>query len=953
MSSGACRALVAWLIALTATLMLALPLTAATERLREQSTVIYKVDPTTGSIRVDIVVKLTNNGDRAFSPGTWGPLILEELAVPRLSSGFEAGDSRDVPGLWRALDVTTPQIEGGGDDVNLQLSYALDASIDQNAAKASRTPARVGEGYIYLCLVGQDTDIGLVRVEIVGKDRFKLTQSGTVMEPTTRGLKSTRSTDPAQQFTCIEGTVDENLVSTTFPGPDDRQVVLQAWPEADNWLDAAEANARPTLDAIAEFLDIDIPGDGPVVIRQSPSRDLGGYASAHDTPGIVQLDESAGVNGAEHELAHAWFTTDDFIELWLREGLAEWTATAMAGEVCPATTSNASDLLLSDWQVVRPTAGEDIDQVIVDQEAAACGIMTAVAERMGDERWHTVLASLLDGETKYIGSSGPGAAATTRVDYREWLDAVDERGLVPAAEADATHAANMDDLDYAQDLLAAFGIPTDPQELEERSAARERYHQFLADAAPLGAPLAVREAMDDWRFDDAQRALDKADEVLGELKAADALLPAAGLIPFIQPAFEDARSDTELEAVLADAQVLRESAGEVVGPLGELQAAAPDGWSLPTAVRDAMTQQRFDDIKAALAPALATVTDVAAADAALPMAGIAARYRSEYEAAASVDALEELASQAAGVRGEAERAGAAYDALVAAADDWTIPDAVTSAIESGQLEEAVAIAEDAQAVVAAAAAADAALPDAAIDADLRARFERVTDAAGMAELRSTAEAMLTQAETVGSALASLSTLVPDWQVPAIVTTPVSERDFTTAAQVAAAAQRWVENAWQADQKLPAMDAIGRVKPLFEAAASLDDLKAGADLAASWNLAADSVQQAEHAVQRPRDLLATLGMLGTDVQPDLDAAVEAAVEGNVERAGSLAATVIETINGAGGVGGLRLAGVIFFGVAMAGIIGMWVVFRRQRGPSWARQSKPHWIKNDRKRLRGGK
>ena len=49
------------------------------------------------------------------------------------------------------------------------------------------------------------------------------------------------------------------------------------------------------LDAIHRFLGHDIPGAAPVVIREAPSRKAGGYASAHDTPGIVQLDENAGV----------------------------------------------------------------------------------------------------------------------------------------------------------------------------------------------------------------------------------------------------------------------------------------------------------------------------------------------------------------------------------------------------------------------------------------------------------------------------------------------------------------------------------------------------------------------------------------------------------------------------------------------------------------------------------
>ncbi len=194
--------------------------------------------------------------------------------------------------------------------------------------------------------------------------------------------------------------------------------------------------------------------------------------------------------GAEHQLAHAWFGTDNFVELWLREGMAEWTASTMAGATCAPAGGNTAELDLSDWQVVAPTADvATIEQTRLDQEAAACGIVSAVAGRMSAEQWQLVVGSLLKGETKYNGSDGPSAGSTTQVDYREWLDAVDEVGLMPAGQADPAHAANLEELDYAQDLLAAFGVAADSDLLAARSEARAQYHEFLVHAAPLGAPL--------------------------------------------------------------------------------------------------------------------------------------------------------------------------------------------------------------------------------------------------------------------------------------------------------------------------------------------------------------------------------------------------------------------------------------------------------------------------------
>ena len=956
MSSGACRALVAVVLTLAASMVMALPVVAEKDQLLETSTAIYQVHPSTGKIDVEIIIPLTNNSNKNYTVGTWGPVIAEERVKPNVNTrdGFKVGSSTDLSGLWKGVEVETPRIDGGGGKETLFVKYTVDASIDQPANRAVVTPARVGRAYVYLCVPGQDTDVGQVRVEIDGNRAFKLTQSGTVLEPTSKGLKSGMGPTPGEVFTCIEGTRDGRLAKTSFIGPSDRQINLQAWPEKANWLDAAEDSAKPALDAIHAFIGHDMPGDGPVIIRQAPPRSLGGYASAHDSPGIVQLDESAGVIDPNHELAHAWFGTDNFIELWLREGMAVWTATSMEGQTCAPAAGGESGLDLADWEVVRPTADpETIEQTIAAQEAAACGIVSAVAGRMGEEQWGVVLGALLDGETKYVGSAGPSTASTARVDFREWLDAVDERGLVPAAKADPTYAANLTELDFAQDLLADYSVPTDPLELIERSEARARYHQFLADAAPLGAPLAVREAMDNWLFDDAMRNLDQAYEVLDALNEANALLPNAGLIPFVQPAFESARNPQALQDVLQQTRVLLESANEVTGPLGELQAAAPDGWSLPAAINDAIIEQRFEDILTAIPPARRVVQEVSAANEALPTAGLLDKYRARYESTATASRLEELADLAAEDRSDAERTNVALEQLLNEVGEWRIPDAVTAPIESGQIDAARAIVEDARAVVSAARAADEALPEAELGSDLRPRFEAVLTSADMAALRAEAEVKRGQALSVGSALSSLSSRVPGWRIPEVVTTPIAERDFATAAQTATTAQKWIENAWQADQELPQMGAITRTQPLFEGAQSLEDLETGAALAENWNTAASRVASAVAAAEAPRDLLADLGLWGTDVRPTVDAAIEAAVAGDVAEALSRAAEVIDVMNSGSSSGGLRLAGLVFLGLAVMGVMGLWVMLRRQRGPSWARQTRPHWVdKEDGPRWRLG-
>jgi len=959
MSSGACRALVAVLLALVASTVIALPVVAKNESLFESSIVTYTVDPSRGDIDVDIVIRLKNNNNRAVALSEWGPILVEDLTQPpkpTVSTGFSVVRSESRPGPWRAIWVKPPKIPAGETE-KFRVEYTINASVDQSASKKESTPARVDSSYIYVCVPGQDTDLGSIELKIKNNARFKTTQSGSELVPSSRGLANKLQNRPSELFTCIEGTDVRKLKKERFFGPAERPITLQAWLTASEWLFPAESNSEPTLDRIHGFLGHDIPGEGPVVIRQTPPRTIGGYASAHDTEFIVQLDESAGqVIAPVHELSHAWFSKESFIELWLREGLASWTASAIDGSVCAPVEANTAGLALADadWQVQRPNADPDtINQTIADQDAAACGIVSAMASRMSDEQWRVVLGSMFDGETKYVGSGEPGSAATTSVNYREWLDAVDERGLVPAAKADPAYAANLDDLDFAQNLLEDFEIPVDPVELGLRSEARADYHKFLLDVAPLSAPLVVRKAMDDWEFQRAMAALDKSREVLDAVREVDEELPTGSLVDLVKPAFESARDQSALDDVLTEALKLREAAIEVFEPLSELQTASPEGWKLPLAITQAIDEQRFDDALAAISPALQVVEGLIAADAALPTtAGLLDQFRVIYERTATADKLEELADDVAAIRSEAEQTGIALDFLEKEVGEWQIPAAVTDPIDRGQITAGLAIVKDARAVVKAAHDATIALPEADLGSEIRPKFEAVTTGPQMADLRTEAEVKRDEAESVGGALKSLGARVPTWETPAVVKDPIEARDFASAATAAAAAQKWVENAWQADQDLKEMKALDRIKDDFESAVNLEQLEAGAALAEQWAQAADAVAAAIARNDQPRDLMEKLGLWGIDVQPTLDAALEAAIAGEVGDAFANSAEVIEILNGASSGGSLRLAGVVFVGIAILGVLGLWLMLRREAGPPWARQTKPHWV-DDKKGSRWGR
>ena len=464
MSSGACRALVSLLLAIVASIVMTLPVAAVSDQLKESSDVKYEVHPDEGTIDVRMDVNLTPLTGTTWQRQAWGPLAIEKSAPPPdITGAFTLARSRDsLPGLWQGIFVRNRKAIPEGDSGFFTLRYALDADPGNNAAKRS-TPARVNDSYIYLCVTGQDTNLGSVSVAVDDLPQWGFSQPlGTPMEITSSGYRTTAtaSRDPGSVFTCFEGVRQDRLLRETIIGPRERPFELQAWSGGGGWLDAAGSIAPGVLRDLDSFIGQPIPGESPVVVRMAPSSDTGGYASTHGASGIVQLSEFA-LEATDHQLAHAWYGADNFPDTWLREGMAEWTAGAMRGTACEPASRNPLELDLSEWMVVQPQSPADYETRIEAQEAAACGIVAAVRERMPKGQWDEVVGSMLRGETKYIGTAGPETGTSTGVDYREWLDAVDERGLVPAA-ADPAYAANLDDLDFAQNLLDTFGIAAGP-----------------------------------------------------------------------------------------------------------------------------------------------------------------------------------------------------------------------------------------------------------------------------------------------------------------------------------------------------------------------------------------------------------------------------------------------------------------------------------------------------------
>lgn len=125
-----------------------------------------------------------------------------------------------------------------------------------------------------------------------------------------------------------------------------------------------------------------------------------------------------------------------------------------------------------------------------------------------------------------LGSSAAGASSgysptrsskrrTRPVDWREWLDIVDEVGLVPAGVGDLT---------FAEDLLVATGVIR-RRAVRDRADARAAFHELRAMAPGGVTPAVVRRDLDRWEFDAAARDIRLARRVARALGAVPAASP--------------------------------------------------------------------------------------------------------------------------------------------------------------------------------------------------------------------------------------------------------------------------------------------------------------------------------------------------------------------------------------------------------------------------------------------
>lgn len=485
----------------------------------ERADVTYRLARTKARVEVTAKVSYTNQipnkGRTRYYIEVGGPIVVPTYARDFSVSGRGVrAHLETTQNGYRVYSFSFPRIFKG-DHVSFTARWVLPSRGGE-----SSNPTRVTRAYSHLCWTGQPVDVGTVGL-VLPRGLSVQTLGEPVRSTTAKEVRRSEARthqDIAAFGACSDVYDHARLERSAFTSPSGTTVALNAWPGDEAWLALAQLNVGLAVGRLEGMMGSKLPADRDVRVYEAARNAMSGYAGDYN-PGtsIIRINEGVpDITLVAHELAHAWFNPETVDRPWMWEGLAEWSAVAANGYRCSVPVARPGDPpRLSRWHVLGYDPTDDDKALVGYQYAAACTLMQSVADRIGRDRMRDVIRALLDGEAAYDGVAMTASSARRDgpATWRDWLDAVDERGMLPAGVTDAA---------YAQGLLVQAGITTD-ERLVGRTEARQALAELRAITPGGITPQVVRKLMGAWDFERARVAIDVATEVARLIAASPPL----------------------------------------------------------------------------------------------------------------------------------------------------------------------------------------------------------------------------------------------------------------------------------------------------------------------------------------------------------------------------------------------------------------------------------------------
>lgn len=435
----------------------------------------------------------------------------------------------------------------------------------------SAAGARVNPAYTAFW-VGAFGDPDKSEVEIRLPAGFEVSTYGDFVERTETEtdiiLAEDDIADPYEWGVFVTGRRDDALEATVVD-LGDLEIEVKAWPGDMLWSNRVVDVATRGMPVLQALVGLEYHIESLVFVEALDPA-LIGYAGWYLVgEDRIEMGEDLDDHVILHELAHLWFNQDLFIDRWINEGLAD----TFASEAVIAIDGESDDVYsralipiaslsvavpLNDWDRPASSSESDIDEVRRREEYgynASFFVVRALFEEIGAEGLSLVLKTASADEIAYQGDGAPESVDPTD-SWRRFLDILQE--VAGSEEAEAL---------FREYVVA----PRDLDRLDDRAEARGAYRAHREDEGAWDTPLALRDPLAQWEFDDALAAIDAASAAVEMSDRLEAL--AASLELDVPESVESAYEAALDVAALRDASALAGLQLEALEHVAEARAA--------------------------------------------------------------------------------------------------------------------------------------------------------------------------------------------------------------------------------------------------------------------------------------------------------------------------------------------------------------------------------------------
>jgi hypothetical protein len=473
----------------------------ADELLRIESAVTYDVRPDDGPVRVTWQVDLENNDPSTAQRSSGTVFFYESVTLPVLQG---ASSLRAAGPAGAALAVNVERAEQGPVDVATVAfdrglyyrdTYAFTLSYDLIDARSDAlliTPAYV---YVPAVVAG---DAASVRIDTPDDPDWAVTVEPLDCDPAAGGVFRCEGSERAQVAALVEVTRPDAVQSIETSASlmeVDLALRISYFPGEEAWAGHIEQLATAALPVLERLFGF--PYDGPRVlsIAERGRQDIAGYEGTFGCgAGACSIGISPVADDliALHELAHLW--TEPFEKRWLAEGLAEFMARRAADELGPLVRGEAGtpertvDLQLDEWERASYLIGAGEEELAREDTGYFLS-----------RRFFELIEETAGLETIQAANAA-GTALGTGIDSRRYLDLLEEAS-----------GERLDDLFLEHVFPASFAAT-----LEQRRVVRMQAEEVrrALEGEGFELPDSIDQLITEWRFDAAERILDRAEDAL-------------------------------------------------------------------------------------------------------------------------------------------------------------------------------------------------------------------------------------------------------------------------------------------------------------------------------------------------------------------------------------------------------------------------------------------------------